>query len=332
MDTNLIFIILVVLIALIFDFTNGFHDTANSIATIIATGILSPINAVLWATFFNIIAFLIFKLSVASTIGVGLVNASLVDTYFVFSALFAAISWNLLSWYYGLPSSSSHALIGGLTGAAITKGGTSALAISGLFKVMMAIFLSPLLAMIIGWLLYPLIERLAKCLSQQAEKSYYKYLQLLSSSYLSLAHGGNDAQKTMGVIAVLLYSNGFLGEKFFVPFWIVMACYLMIALGTLSGGWRIVNTMSQKITELTILRGSCAETAAATVIFAATDLGIPVSSTHVVTGAIASVGMTERLWGTNWKLMGRIFFIWIVTIPVTACIASLLMLADKKVV
>ena len=322
METSALFIIFVIFLALVFDFTNGFHDAANSIATIVATEVLTPLQAVLWAAFFNFIAFLFFKLTVASTIGTGLVHPDIISPYVIFAAVTSAITWNMATWYYGLPSSSSHALIGGLAGAAFAKGGMHALILSGFTKVIAAIFLSPLIGMLIGYLLAVVVNRLTKRNSEATNHRWFKRIQLISSALLSLTHGGNDAQKTMGIIAVLLYSSSWLGNHFYVPFWVVLSCHFVIAMGTLAGGWRIVHTMGHKITHLNTLRGSCAEAGAALVIFAATDFGVPVSTTHTVTGSIAGVGLTPSFLGVQWAMMHKIFLTWVLTIPATAIIAA----------
>lgn len=329
METSATFIIFVIFLALIFDFTNGFHDAANSIATIVATEVLTPLQAVMWAAFFNFIAFLFFKLTVASTMGTGLVHPDIVSPYVIFSAVMSAIIWNIATWYYGLPSSSSHALIGGFAGAAFAKGGLHALILSGFVKVIVAIFLSPLIGMLIGFLLTLLVGRLTKRNSTATNHRWFKRIQLVSSALLSLTHGGNDAQKTMGIIAILLYSSSWLGNHFYVPFWVVISCHFVIALGTLVGGWRIVHVMGKKITHLNTLRGSCAEAGAAMVIFAATDFGVPISTTHTVTGSIAGVGLSQSFWGVQWSMMHKIFLTWVLTIPATAIIAAVVMLIKQ---
>ncbi|KTC75343.1 low affinity inorganic phosphate transporter [Legionella birminghamensis] len=324
MDSAAWFIILVIIIAFVFDFTNGFHDAANSIATIVATGVLSPRQAVCWAAFFNFIAFLVFNLMVAKTIGSGLIDTSIVDAKLIFSALIGAISWNLLTWYYGLPSSSSHALVGGLAGAAVAKAGFTALIPPGFIKVFAGIFISPVAGMLLG-VLFTSIYKLAAG-DQHPEQTHkaFKWLQLTSSAFLSLTHGGNDAQKTMGIIAVLLFSASWLGETFYIPFWVVISCHLVIALGTLAGGWRIVRTMGHKITRLNTLKGSAAETGSAITIFIATEYGVPVSTTHTVTGAIAGVGLIESqgVSGTEWATIRRIFSAWLLTVPASALAAA----------
>jgi len=321
------FILLVILIAFIFDFINGFHDAANSIAMIVTTGVLTPRQAVAWAAFFNFIAFLVFKLMVANTIGAGLIDTSIVDASLIFSALIGAIFWNLVTWYYGLPSSSSHALVGGLAGAALAKAGFSALKLSGFIKVIAGIFFSPVLGLILSFLLTWILTLLFKNKPEKAMLRLFKGMQLISSAMLSLTHGGNDAQKTMGIIAVLLFSASWLGDTFYVPFWVVLSCHLVISLGTLAGGWRIVHTLGGKITSINTLRGCAVETGAAMVIFAATDYGIPVSTTHTVTGAVAGVGLLGE--GTNWYIVRRIFFSWLLTIPAAALVAAAIMACFK---
>lgn len=326
MHTSTLFILLVIFLALAFDFTNGFHDAGNSIATIVATGVLTPVQAVIWAASFNLLAFFIFKLAVATTIGAGLINPLIVTPYLIFATLISALAWNIITWYFGLPSSSSHALIGGLAGAALAKGGLSALIFSGFIKVIAGILITPIIGIAIGLSLTVLIAKLSQKYSEETKHNFFKYLQLLSSALLSTTHGGNDAQKTMGIIAVLLFSSGWLGSVFYVPFWVVISCYLIIALGTLAGGWRIVHTMGYKITHLNTMRGCSAETGAALVIFASTELGVPVSTTHIVTGSIAGVGLSHGLWGTHWAMLRKIFITWILTIPATAIISAILIL------
>lgn len=326
MDYNTLFILFVIFLAFIFDFINGFHDAANSIATIVTTGVLTPRQAVLWAAFFNFIAFLIFNLTVAKTIGNGLIDTSLVNAPFILAALSGAIFWNLVTWYYGLPSSSSHALIGGMAGAAIAKGGVSSLKIAGFAKVAAGIFISPVLGLIIGFVLTHCLTTLLKHKSEAQLNNLFKGFQLFSSALLSLTHGGNDAQKTMGIIAVLLFSASWISGEFYVPFWVVISCHLVISLGTLAGGWRIINTMGTKITKLNTLKGCAAETGAAFTIFAATECGVPVSTTHTVTGAIAGVGLVNGFYGTHWKMLRRIFLSWLFTIPAAGLVAAAMML------
>ncbi|WP_028388994.1 inorganic phosphate transporter [Legionella fairfieldensis] len=326
MESGTLFIILVILIAFVFEFINGFHDAANSIATIVTTGVLTPRQAVIWAAFFNFIAFMVFNLMVAKTIGNDLIDTSIINTSLLFSALIGAIFWNLLTWYYGLPSSSSHALIGGLTGAALAKSGLTALKPMGFIKVATGIFISPFAGLISGFLLVLLFGFLFKNHSDQTVHTFSKGFQLISSALLSLTHGGNDAQKTMGIIAVLLFSTTWLGDTFYIPFWVVISCHFIISMGTLAGGWRIVHVMGNKITELNPIRGCAAETGAALIIFAATDYGIPVSTTHTVTGAIGGVGLMNGLKETHWSVMKRIFLAWLLTIPGAGIVAAIIMM------
>lgn len=326
MATELSFIILVIALAFAFDFINGFHDAANSIATIVATGVLRPFTAVIWAAFFNFIAFLFFKVKVANTIGTGLVDPHLVDPYFIFSALIGAIVWNLVTWFYGLPSSSSHALIGGLVGAGLAKGGTAALKFTGLNKVLIAIVLSPLLGFFLGLILMAVANYITQYWTKDATQHWFSKIQFISAALLSLGHGGNDAQKTMGIIAVLLFSAHLLNGAFYVPLWVIISCNLVIALGTLIGGWRIVHTLGHKITKLTPMRGCCAETGAALTLFLATDLGIPVSTTHTITGAITGVGLRN----VQWSVVRRIIWAWIFTIPASGIIAAALIFIWAK--
>lgn len=329
MGAELIFILFVILLAFIFDFTNGFHDASNSIATIVATGVLTPRQAVIWAAFFNFIAFLFFKLSVANTIGTGLIAPELVDSFLIFAALTGAIMWNLITWYYGLPSSSSHALIGGLAGAALAKGGVASLKYSAFYKIIAAIIISPTLGILLGLIIALLIGKLTQNFNEVTKYKWFKSLQLFSSAMLSLSHGGNDAQKTMGIIAVLLYSANWLGEEFHIPFWVIIACHFVMGLGTLGGGWRIVSTLGEKITTLNHMKGCAAETSAAIIISAATNLGVPISTTHTVTGTIAGVGIVGSLNNTDWSVIYRIFSTWLLTIPSTALIAAGIMYLKK---
>jgi PiT family inorganic phosphate transporter len=326
MGTGTSFIMFVIMIAFLFDFINGFHDAANSIATIVTTGVLTPRQAVIWAAFFNFIAFMVFSLMVAKTIGNGLIDTDIVDAHLIFAALIGAIFWNLATWYYGLPSSSSHALIGGLAGAAIAKGGIAALKPAGFIKVAIGIFVSPAVGLAFGFLLALLMGLLLNKYPEETLNKVFKGFQLASSALLSLTHGGNDAQKTMGIIAVLLFSSSLLGDTFYVPFWVIISCQTVISLGTLVGGWRIVHTMGTKITELNTMRGCAAETSAAIIIFAATECGIPVSTTHTVTGAIAGVGLNNGLKGAHWAVLRRIFLSWLLTIPAAGIIAAAIML------
>ncbi len=322
MDHTTLFILFVIFMAYVFDFTNGVHDAANTIATIVTTGVLTPRQAVIWAAFFNFIAFMFFNLMVAKTIGNGLIDPSIVDVKLIFSALMGAIFWNLITWFFGLPSSSSHALIGGLAGAAIVHGGFGTLKLAGFLKVVIGMCLSPVLGILAGLAMAYALTRLFRNTSKQRSNTLFKAFQLTSSALLSLTHGGNDAQKTMGVIAVLLFSASWLEGPFYIPFWVVISCHAMIGLGTLTGGWRIVHTMGTKITPLNTLRGCAAETSAAAIIFAATDYGIPVSTTQTVTGSIAGVGLLNGFSGTHWPMLRIIFISWLLTIPAAGLVAA----------
>jgi PiT family inorganic phosphate transporter len=310
-------------VALLFDFLNGLHDAANSIATIVSTRVLSPKYAVAWAAFFNFIAFLFFGLSVAQTIGTGIVAASIVDPRVIFGALTGAIAWNLITWGLGIPSSSSHALVGGLLGAGCAKAGLSAVVWSGVIKTGAAIFLSPFVGFILAIFLSFMVSWIFVRTTPYAVDNLFRSLQFVSASLYSLGHGGNDAQKTMGIIAVLLYSQGMLEGGFHVPFWVVITCQAAMGLGTLFGGWRIVKTMGSKITRLTPVQGFCAETGGAITLFMATYLGIPVSTTHTITGAIVGVGAARKVSAVRWNVASNIVVAWIITIPATATIAAL---------
>ena len=325
MDATLSLPLLIGLIAvaLAFDFLNGLHDAANSIATIVSTRVLRPQSAVAWAAFFNFIAFLFFGLHVAETVGKGIVHADVIDAQVIFGALMGAISWNLITWALGIPSSSSHALIGGLLGAGIAKAGFSAIVLSGVIKTSAAIVLSPGIGLILALLLVLIMSWLfSRATPLMADKTFRK-LQLVSASLYSLGHGGNDAQKTMGIIAVLLYSQGSLSGGFHVPFWVVISCQAAMGLGTLFGGWRIVRTMGSKITRLTPPQGFCAETGGAITLFGTTWLGIPVSTTHTITGAIVGVGASRRLSAVRWNVAGSIVTAWIFTIPACMTLAAI---------
>ena len=325
MDTALALPLLVGLIgvALFFDFLNGLHDAANSIATIVSTRVLRPQYAVLWAAFFNFIAFLFFGLHVAETVGKGIVSAEVVDAQVIFAALTGAIIWNLLTWALGIPSSSSHALIGGLVGAGVAKAGGVAIVWPGLLKTCGAIVLSPTVGFVLALLLVLAVSWLFVKATPFAVDQSFRTLQFVSASLYSLGHGGNDAQKTMGIIAVLLYSQSMLGAEFYVPFWVVISCQAALGLGTLFGGWRIVHTMGSKITRLNPMQGFCAETGGAITLFGATWLGIPVSTTHTITGAIIGVGAARRVSAVRWGIAGNIVVAWVITIPVTAALAAL---------
>ena len=324
MDGALPFYLLVALIgvALAFDFLNGLHDAANSIATVVSTRVLSPQVAVCWAAFFNFIAFLFFGLHVAETIGKGIVDVDVITPAVVFGALMGAIAWNVITWMLGIPSSSSHALIGGLLGAGIAAGGVGVVESSGVIKTTAAIFLSPTIGMFVAMLLVILTSWLFRRVNATTADRSFRRMQLVSAAAYSLGHGGNDAQKTMGIIAVLLYSQGALGSEFYVPFWVVISAQLAMGLGTLMGGWRIVHTMGSKITRLTPHQGFCAETGGAIMLFSATWLGIPVSTTHTITGCIMGVGAARRASAVRWGVAGNIVIAWIITLPASALIAA----------
>lgn len=316
-------VIMLVVLAVLFDFMNGFHDAANSIATVVSTGVLRPGHAVVFAAFFNFIAIFVFHLSVAATVGKGIVLPQVVDTHVVFGALVGAISWNLLTWYYGIPSSSSHALIGGIVGAVMAKGGTDALIWQGISKTMAFIVVSPLLGFLLGSIMMVLVARLFSGTSPYKVDKHFRKMQLISAGAYSLGHGGNDAQKTIGIIWMLLIATGYAkaGEAS-PPTWTILVCYAAIALGTMFGGWRIVRTMGQKITKLKPVGGFCAETGGALTLFLATALGIPVSTTHTITGAIVGVGSTQRASAVRWGVAGGIVWAWILTIPAAAVVAA----------
>ena len=310
-------------VALAFDFLNGLHDAANSIATIVSTRVLRPQYAVLWASFFNFVAFLVFGLNVAHTIGTGIIDPSVVDIQVIFAALIGAIVWNLVTWGLGIPSSSSHALIGGLVGGGMAKAGISAAVWSGLSKTLVAIVLSPLVGFVLAMMLVALVSWVSVRSTPFTVDRAFRILQFASASLYSLGHGGNDAQKTMGIIAVLLYSQGHLGPKFYVPYWVVLACQASMALGTLMGGWRIVRTMGLRLTKLTPMQGFCAETGGAITLFTATAFGVPVSTTHTITGAIIGVGAARRASAVRWNVASGIVYAWVITIPAAAIVAAL---------
>lgn len=322
MTIGITLILVIIALALVFDFLNGFHDAANSIATVVSTRVLKPHVAVAWAAFFNFIAFLFFHLNVAHTIGTGLINPHIIDPILILAALCGAIFWNLVTWYFGLPSSSSHALIGGLIGPAIAKAGFQTLNIAGISKVLSSIIISPFLGLMLGFLLMLLVARIFFNSPRYQVEGLFKKFQLVSAALISLGHGGNDAQKTMGIIAVLLFSSQMIGPEFYVPIWVIISCNLVMALGTLLGGWRIVKTMGMKITKLKPVHGFCAETGAAATLFLATELGIPVSTTHTITGAIVGVGASSHFSAVRWGVAGRIVWAWIFTIPATAGVAA----------
>jgi PiT family inorganic phosphate transporter len=315
-------LILLVLLALAFDFMNGFHDAANSIATVVSTGVLRPWQAVLWAAFFNVVAIFFFHLSVAATVGKGIIDPGFVDNQVIFGALIGAIAWNLITWYYGIPSSSSHALIGGMIGAALAKAGTAPLLAKGIIKTAAFIFVSPLLGMLLGSLLMVLVSWLCFRQTPKRVDKWFRRLQLVSSAAYSLGHGGNDAQKTMGIIWLLLIAAGVTTQDH-LPTWVVVSCFLAIGFGTMFGGWRIVKTMGQRITKLRPVGGFAAETGGAITLFLATFAGIPVSTTHTITGAIIGVGAAQRTSAVRWGVAGNIVIAWIITIPASAGIAAL---------
>ncbi|GGI17682.1 MAG: anion permease [Oxalicibacterium faecigallinarum] len=312
-----------VILALVFDFMNGFHDAANAIATVVSTGVLKPQTAVAMAAFFNFAAIGVFHLKVAAMIGTGTIDPSVIDHYVVFGALVGAIVWNLLTWYFGLPSSSSHALIGGLVGAAVAKAGIDSLIASGLLKIIMFIVLSPTLGFLFGSLMMLLVSWLFVRTSQRTVDRWFRRLQLVSAAMYSLGHGGNDAQKTMGIIWMLLIAAGALSTSDPLPNWVILSCYAAISLGTLFGGWRIVKTMGQKITKLKPVGGFCAETGGAITLFLATMLGVPVSTTHTITGAIVGVGASRKMSAVRWGVAGNIVWAWIFTIPASAFVAAI---------
>ncbi len=312
-----------ILLALLFDFMNGFHDAANAIATVVSTGVLKPHQAVMMAAFFNFIAIFVFHLSVATTIGKGTIDPSVIDHYVVFGALVGAIAWNAITWYYGIPSSSSHALIGGLVGAAVAKAGTGSLVTAGLIKTVAFIVLSPLLGFLFGTIMMIVVSWLFVRTTPGKVDKWFRRMQLVSASMYSLGHGGNDAQKTMGIIWMLLIASGASAASDPLPMWVIVSCYLAIGLGTLFGGWRIVKTMGQKITKLKPVGGFCAETGGAITLFLATALGIPVSTTHTITGAIVGVGSARRTSAVRWGVAGNIVWAWIFTIPASAFMAAI---------
>src|SRR3954462_12971155 len=317
-------VVMLVVLALAFDFMNGFHDAANSIATVVSTGVLRPTTAVLFAAFFNLVAIFIFHLSVAATIGKGIVEPGVVDTHIVFGALLGATLWNLVTWWWGIPSSSSHALIGGIVGAVMAKAGAGNLIAAGIWKTVLFIFVSPLLGFLLGSLMMVLVAHLFRRATPSRVDRWFRRLQLISAGAYSLGHGGNDAQKTIGIIWLLLIASGHVAaESSRPPGWVIIACYLAIAAGTMFGGWRIVKTMGQKITKLKPVGGFCAETGGAITLFLATALGIPVPTTHTITGAIVGVGSTQRASAVRWGVAGNIVWAWIFTIPAAAFVAAI---------
>ena len=322
-STALWVVVLLVVLALLFDFMNGFHDAANSIATVVSTGVLRPAQAVLFAAFFNFVAIFIFHLSVAATVGKGIVVPGVVDTHVVFGALTGAIVWNLITWYYGIPSSSSHALIGGIVGAVIAKAGTGSLLAAGIVKTVVFIFVSPLLGFVLGSLMMVAVAWLFRRTRPSSVDKWFRRLQLVSAGAYSLGHGGNDAQKTIGIIWMMLIATGYANSSdSSPPTWTIISCYIAIGLGTMFGGWRIVKTMGQKITKLKPVGGFCAETGGALTLFLATALGIPVSTTHTITGAIVGVGSTRNPSAVRWGVAGNIVWAWVLTIPASAFVAA----------
>jgi len=318
-----LYIAFLILLALTFDFLNGFHDSANSIATIVSTRVLSPRYAVLWAAFFNFIAFMFLGLHVANTIGKGIIDVGIMDPNVILATLVGACLWDIITWYFGLPTSSSHALIGGMVGAALVKAGPDALVITGILKTITFIFISPTIGLCLGLAIGVAVYWAFRHSTPRSVDHIFRKGQLVSAALYSLGHGGNDAQKTMGIIAGLLFSAGLLGDKFYIPFWVVIACQAAIAIGTMFGGWRIVKTMGQKIAKLKPVDGFCAETGAALTLFFSTMMGIPVSTTHTITGAIMGVGSLRRLSAVHWGVAGRIVWAWILTIPAAALISAI---------
>ncbi|APW37505.1 anion permease [Rhodoferax koreense] len=317
-------VVLLVLLALVFDFMNGFHDAANSIATVVSTGVLKPGQAVVFAAFFNLLALFVFHLSVAATVGKGIADPNVINVHVVFGALIGAITWNLITWYYGIPSSSSHALIGGIVGAVIAKAGTGALVASGIWRTVLFIFVSPLLGFLLGSLMMVLVAWVFRRSTPSRVDRWFRRLQLASAGAYSLGHGGNDAQKTIGIIWMLLIATGYASASDAAPpTWTIVSCYTAIAGGTMFGGWRIVRTMGQKITKLKPVGGFCAETGGALTLFMATLLGIPVSTTHTITGAIVGVGSVQRASAVRWGVAGNIVWAWILTIPASAFVAAI---------
>lgn len=316
-------IVALVALALAFDFINGLHDAANSIATVVSTKLLSPVQAVLFAAFFNFAAYWFFGLKVAETVGKGIINKELVTPHVIFGALVGAMAWNVFTWLRGIPSSSSHALVGGLVGSGVAHAGVGAIVWGGIAKTTSFIVLAPLLGMMMAMILMAITSWVFVKATANSAESIFKKLHILSSAAYSLGHGSNDAQKTMGIIAVLLYSQGHLGDHFAIPFWVVLSCQAAMALGTLMGGWRIVRTMGLRITKLTPMQGFCAETGGAATLFMATYLGVPVSTTHTITGAIVGVGAARRVSAVRWNVASSIVYAWVITIPASALVAAL---------
>jgi PiT family inorganic phosphate transporter len=326
-----VILLLLIVMALAFDFLNGFHDAANSIATIVSTGAMRPQYAILWAAFFNFIAFAFFGLHVASTVGKGIVEPSVIDYHVVFGALVGAVSWNLITWYYGIPSSSSHALIGGLAGAAVAKGGTGTLVGTGFLKTSIAIVLSPTFGFLLGGLLMVAVAWIARPFAPSRVERVFHGLQYLAAAFYSLGHGSNDAQKTMGIIWMLLIAGHVTAPDGALPFWVVLACQTAMGLGTMFGGWRIVRTMGMRITKLKPVSGFCASASGATALFLATSLGVPVSTTHTITGSIVGVGASRKVSAVRWGVAGNIVWAWVFTIPASAFISAVAWWLGKQV-
>ena len=323
MSGAVLLVAFIIAVALVFDFINGFHDAANSIATVVSTRVLTPMQAVAWAAFFNFVAAFGFGVQVARTVGKGVVQPAVVDQWVILGALTGAIAWNLITWYYGIPSSSSHALIGGFAGAALAKAGWGALIPSGLLKIAIFIVLAPVIGMVLGFVFMVATLWIFRGARPSRVEALFRRLQLLSAAFYSLGHGTNDAQKTMGIIAILLFSSGYLGPEFYVPFWVVLAAHAAMALGTMAGGWRIVKTMGMKLTKLRPVGGCCAETAGAVMLIGTAVGGIPVSTTHTITGSIMGVGAVQRFSAVRWGLAGHIVWAWILTIPLAGALAAL---------
>ena len=323
MSSSLLLVAFIIVIALLFDYINGFHDAANSIATVVSTRVLSPMLAVVWAAFFNFVAAFGFGVNVARTVGKGVVESAVVDHWVILAGLMGAIIWNLLTWYLGIPTSSSHALIGGFAGAAVVKAGFGVLILPGLVKIVIFIVLAPLIGLAMGFTLMVAVSWIFRRARPSRVDGLFRRLQLLSAAAYSLGHGTNDAQKTMGIIAILLFSTGYLGPEFYVPVWVILAAHAAIGLGTFAGGWRIVKTMGMRLTKLRPVGGFCAETAGALILLGTAVGGIPVSTTHTITGSIVGVGATQRLSAVRWGIAGRIIWAWVLTIPASALIAAL---------
>jgi len=328
LSTSFTFVVIIILVALAFDFLNGFHDAANSIATVVSTRVLSPQKAVLWAAFFNFVAAFVMGTAVAKTMGKGMIDLSVVTNEVILAGLIGAITWNLFTWYYGLPVSSSHALIGGYAGAAVAKAGLGAILIAGWTKTLVFIVMAPLMGLFVGFLLMVAVSWTFRRWHPFKLDQLFRRLQLISAGLYSLGHGGNDAQKTMGIITGLLVSGGYL-KTFDVPLWVILISHAAIALGTMFGGWRIVKTMGTKITKLQPMGGFCAETSGAITLFVATHFGIPVSTTHTITGAIIGVGATRRISAVKWGVAGRIVWAWVLTIPLSAAVSAVSYLAIR---